>query len=681
MIPLMWSTIYDFRLDHENLISWASSIFVALFLPYIAHRLLLLFDYPVLAIRPLVEQLLVSLMPQRLVDVLAIATTPGTSSGTSAAADAKSEGSWQTKSDILKNVFGLAGSALSGKTSSSDAPPGLGNWDNSCYQNSVLQALSSLQRLKAYLQDCPRQDEDAKTTVAALGILVADLNEPKNRGRKLWTPQLLKSMSSWQQQDAQEYYSKILDSVELDLKKQTQVTRDSPDVGLQGIVACGKASLSGTESHGGTDRQVRSHSTLPIPLEGFLSQRVGCTSCGYVDGLSLIPFNCLTLSPGNSPACTLSDCLNEYTALEIIEGVECAKCTLQNTQIQLRRLLEKCRADRLKEEADDAKCEPDPFEQSLAVRAEKVTTALQEEDFREATLAKKCQIPNKLRTASTKSKQATVMRAPECLAIHINRSLFDEHTGALMKNHADVAFPSRLDLSPWCAGGKSMIEQDIASTSHKQWEMDPRKSMLSHVSDRVEQPPQEMFELRSIVTHHGRHENGHYICYRKFPRRDKKVDMSSINDDELEGRINGNNEAWWRLSDEDVSRVTEQTVLSQGGVFMLFYERIRPTISEMPAAQRRVENTFTGIRAATPDIHELVSEVESDEMPEVQSENEERLGDETWARSTPPVATSGPHQSRVNKTTTDWPTLRTAGPRRRHSSDRSQFPTLPMLTT
>ena len=34
---------------------------------------------------------------------------------------------------------------------------------------------------------------------------------------------------------------------------------------------------------------------------------------------------------------------------------------------------------------------------------------------------------------------------------------------------------------------------------------------------------------------------------------------------------------WWRLSDEDVERVPEHTVLSQGGVFMLLYDCIDPT--------------------------------------------------------------------------------------------------------
>jgi ubiquitin carboxyl-terminal hydrolase 1 len=57
-----------------------------------------------------------------------------------------------------------------------------------------------------------------------------------------------------------------------------------------------------------------------------------------------------------------------------------------------------------------------------------------------------------------------------------------------------------------------------------------------------------------VVTHYGRHENGHYICYKKHPGFESQK------------------EQWWRLSDDDVTKVTEEAVLSQGGAFMLFYD-------------------------------------------------------------------------------------------------------------
>ena len=58
------------------------------------------------------------------------------------------------------------------------------------------------------------------------------------------------------------------------------------------------------------------------------------------------------------------------------------------------------------------------------------------------------------------------------------------------------------------------------------------------------------YTLQAVITHYGRHENGHYICYRKTPGSDQ----------------------WWRISDEDVWKVSEAEVKAQGGVFMLFYE-------------------------------------------------------------------------------------------------------------
>jgi ubiquitin carboxyl-terminal hydrolase 1 len=140
--------------------------------------------------------------------------------------------------------------------------------------------------------------------------------------------------------------------------------------------------------------------------------------------------------------------------------------------------------------------------------------------------------------------------------------MFNEHTGAQIKNPATVQFPLTFGLGHWTLGSK-----DDTSEAAEQWSMDPQKSMLPE-PDSDEQShlaaSNAQYELRAVVAHFGRHENGHYICYRKH---------SYIAAADDSGEDEGQTEAWWRLSDDDVSKVGEDFVLRQGGVFMLFYER------------------------------------------------------------------------------------------------------------
>ncbi|KAF5014892.1 hypothetical protein F66182_13967, partial [Fusarium sp. NRRL 66182] len=186
------------------------------------------------------------------------------------------------------------------------------------------------------------------------------------------------------------------------------------------------------------------------PLEGLLAQRVGCIRCGWTEGLSLIPFNCLTVSLGRGKEYDIRDCLDDYMALETIEGVECAKCTLLRTKDQLHRLLEQIEEDDNIVKGPQAATVTSTLKSSAETRLQAVQEALDEEDFTEKVLSKKCHIPSKNRVSVTKSRQAVIARTPKSLVIHVNRSVFDEMTGTLRKNSAAVRFPASIDLGEWC---------------------------------------------------------------------------------------------------------------------------------------------------------------------------------------------------------------------------------------
>ena len=549
-----------------------------------------------------------------------------------------------SKSNTMRRIFGLdrtgilttiqrtrtisnVGSVF--KTRPSNSLPGLGNWDNSCYQNSVLQGLAALESLPAFLST--NAAGTLGPTQKALNETIAKLNDPANVGKTFWTPAELKNMSSWQQQDAQEYLSKLSDELEKDtakaakkrpgsggletlLRVERSVTRTSSPEITSIHQTSGVASFEDMTHVEQLPEEVASF-IVRNPLEGLLAQRVGCQQCGYVEGLSLVPFKCLTVPLGRQWMYDVRSCLDEYTALEPINGVECAKCTLLRAKQQMEQLL-------LKAHPDLGEGEPAPDEAtkalqlSLRERLDVITKALEDEDFSDQVL-KKCQLPSNQRVTTTKTRQAVIARSPRSLVVHVNRSNFDELTGVQSKNSATVRFPQQLDLAPWCLGRdpSSNNEDDGEET----WNVDPSESMLS-TEDSIEKLDSgQMYELRAVITHYGRHENGHYICYRRSPysrQKNEKIDVERPT-------------SWWRLSDEDVTEVDEDTVLAQGGVFMLFYERVAP-LAPQDEPQPALPNLTTELQAIAEEAKplKLSQIIDGSESPVFDDGQPAKLGQE-----------------------------------------------------
>ncbi|QPC79445.1 hypothetical protein HYE68_010197 [Fusarium pseudograminearum] len=544
---------------------------------------------------------LVFIVPEKLLDAI---DTPDTSTTTTSLPMLRAERSrHDVKSDKMRRVLGLdrsggvmssvlqvrsralslTGSVL-GLKGEPFCPPGLGNMDNSCYQNSILQGLSSLKPLPEYLSAYLEASDDSgdQDVAQTLRTLIADLNDGTNYGRTLWTPGVLKSMSTWTQQDAQEYYSKILDDIDKSVAKAVKSAQPQHP-GLAVKMDKDDTTASEHSDDSGYQSMINySENNLPHnPLEGMLAQRVACVQCGHSDGLSMIPFTCLTLSLGlNKNQHDLYERLDAYSKVEAIENVECTKCTLVRTQQQLSAMSKKMKENGSPNEK---------VVEHLNQRLEAVELALEEDDFDDKTLTEKCKISAQNKVSSTKTKQIVISRPPKSLAIHMQRSVFDPSTFNMMKNSAPVDFPMTLDLAPWCLGSTGSNPLDEKSRLEEEWVTDPRKSMVAgdQGSSKLAGP---IYELRAVVTHYGRHENGHYICYRKYPRRSPPT--KAAEDDVPDNKAGAQSETstdekereepemdWWRLSDHNVSQVSEDVVLSLSpGVFMLFYDCVDPSM-------------------------------------------------------------------------------------------------------
>lgn len=539
---------------------------------------------------------------------------------------------------MMGNLFGMGASALSkgvrGVASalsrgSSDVPPGLGNYDNSCYQNSVIQGLASLSSLRDYLAKTTTEHDSftTETTNGALLDMITQLNDPEKRGQNFWIKGKLKSMSTFTQQDAQEYYSRILDELEKEVTKASRSKRRTSVSWAEATKSLTLPETGGDEKEGEkkeveekSDAPEEQPKVTPNPLDGLLAQRVGCTVCGYSEGLSMIPFNCITVSLGrNRSGYDIRECLDEYTDLEYIEGVECSKCTLLKLKSTLTPL---------------AQAKP---ESPFATRLQAVQEALDDEKLDDKTLIKTFNIPKKNWVKSEKSKQAVIARAPRSLVLHVNRSIFDETTFAQYKNNAGVSYPSVLDLGNWCLGTHPSDSQK-PDMDLEEWPRDPRKSMLAGGNVTTTSPFQ--YKLRAAVTHFGTHGNGHYVCYRPHPRLVRKqstedqVEDDSEDDgenkqdreDEEEDQSTLTEEQWWRFSDDSVYAVSEQEA-HQGNVFMLFYERIDESTPSNIDTSAAVETLAVTSDAPLPPLDVSLAITEDSDAIEVPLPGDDDVSD------------------------------------------------------
>lgn len=226
---------------------------------------------------------------------------------------------------------------------------GLWNQGNTCYQNSVLQAMASLKSWRQHLAAVayPNEDlrlnasefidggwdNDPKPVVAALlGLL-----EALNRNRKVfYVPFVIAGSgagggggASWlynEQQDAQEFFQKLTASVEKEVAWYWERIKGRRGLGLGDVVGFSShgadknkllGDIEGEEEreHGGKKkmkdkkqsngrfidaservRRLIKPEELESPFEGLAAQRVGCLQCGYVEAIRLQSFTSLSLS-------------------------------------------------------------------------------------------------------------------------------------------------------------------------------------------------------------------------------------------------------------------------------------------------------------------------------------------------------------------------------------------------
>ncbi|KAI5811130.1 hypothetical protein DFH27DRAFT_466441, partial [Peziza echinospora] len=456
---------------------------------------------------------------------------------------------------------------------------GLWNMGNTCYQNSVLQAMASLRYLEPHLAllSTPEAlaDEELHPSKSLVELFGA-LNMPRkaHSSAAAYVPNIIRrvdaSSSGWmynEQQDAQEFFQRLTAAVEKEVARYW--ARKRPVAGLESVGLlfgdCGGGEGGDGEGEGGEKRRVAMKrqqvqaekklikaklipEELKNPFEGLSAQRVGLQS-----------FTSLSLSLPSTYECSLEECLREYTEIEHIEQVECDKCTLLAQKRSIESLPALAPPSPSSPTSPPLPSSPPPspdlalLKAQLLHRLALITSALDTDDFSPATFARLHLSTRKV--TATKTKQTMIARPPPILVCHLNRSQFDMVSGVTRKNFAAVRFPMVLDL-----GGVGVV------TRVSGMEVDPGRPISGEVvggeesgigmgggeGDDVGVASGEglLYELKSVITHYGGHHNGHYICYRKARGR------------------------WWRVNDERVAEVGVEDVREVGNAFMIFYERV-----------------------------------------------------------------------------------------------------------
>ncbi|UZJ56651.1 hypothetical protein CBS101457_005971 [Exobasidium rhododendri] len=504
--------------------------------------------------------------------------------------------------------------------SSSNHYAGIYNTGNSCFLNSTLQSLASLDQLRDHLESIMQLAEiwDVPTPVTdALFDLITELNRPLAKRSALIPRQLTDALSrlpqtnvgsffyAHQQQDAHELLVLLTSAIDDEMKiimSERRHSQRNKAVGLQAAVAPSVPTMFCSSSYATTSTN---------PFRSLIAQRTACLDCGYVEAVRHYPADELSLAvPYRAgSATTVESCLQMWSQLERVDWI-CFRCSLRKT-------LEKIRGD-VKRMSDTSPLpnghstkdnghsngylkgqdtSPTKMTNSRKKklrevrRKEAVLTsilegAFSEDEIESARLLEKADIRLERTFSSLSTKQVMIARTPKILLLHLNRSSYNASNFGASKNNSRVYFEEYLDLSDVVTNGELNISGNLPISKSREDRQRRQASMAVDEDDGylVEEQSKTLYRLCGIVVHYGSHSAGHYVSFR---RRNIK---RSIPADDADGQTEIRNDVWFRISDDSVSPCSLTDVLTQNP-FILFFERIDAIGGGRHSPQARSLNT------------------------------------------------------------------------------------------
>ena len=313
-------------------------------------------------------------------------------------------------------------------------------------------------------------------------------------------------------------------------------------------------------------------SITPSPLSGWLGSTIQCCNCQHIRPIRNSPFLDIPLVPTSVPAflgginkygpnvsplpaCTIEQCLADFTSVERVSDVECRYCTIQ---AEIRELQEEemllsgaieSTEKRIRAKGGDPVRETKTLQEELnhiQLRLVKLRTMdPDEEDLNlldtmshdEGTLLldESSHLGSSARLARCDARKCLFLtRCPSILCCHIQRRYYDPYTNRMEKCVQHLLFDEILNLAPYCAYSPQASTSWVAGSSR------------SGHPNRKHQLPM-LYRLQSVIEHRGNAHGGHYVCYRRF------------------------GSSWYRISDNTVTPISWKQVRNCQA-YMLFYE-------------------------------------------------------------------------------------------------------------
>ncbi|KAF7730068.1 hypothetical protein EC973_003013 [Apophysomyces ossiformis] len=433
---------------------------------------------------------------------------------------------------------------------------GLINTGNSCFLNSVLQALSSLPSLHAHLNHIGQLPLEVPLPVTRSLLKTLRLISKPLQRRSAFRPiDIVTSMSfnrqmiNREQQDAQEAFQLISGAVEAEWQK-----------------------INKMELIGNGLKEMLPYQTSPIPsnsrkhwiddpFTGLLANRLACMQCGYTAAIRHFSFNNIQLTLPNTYTTTLEDCLRRFASIEYLHDASCRKCSFIHTMQSLSSKL--ATLNRQVASAKSAKKKKAYL--TKLVELERIHREIENrlmngriEEEPEDTLKE-----HLLRAVSRLStKQVMVAKPPKILCLHLSRSAF--HTsGALYKNTCQLAFPEYLDMTPYCTNGTlhTQCNIPISTTTTTSTSTGKRRSQQRQTNG--------WYRLMSAVVHYGSHSYGHFVTYKRRIVANH-CGCTKCGQSDTEEKWKGE-DVFYRISDTKVDLCSLDTVL-HANPYMLLYE-------------------------------------------------------------------------------------------------------------
>ena len=235
------------------------------------------------------------------------------------------------------------------------------------------------------------------------------------------------------------------------------------------------------------------------------------------------------------PACSLYDCLRDFSKSECVQDVECQSCSVgvELSSLEDEIIMMKGAIDNVARRSGKVKSDAEGLLRELR-GLEMRRLFLQSADLDQDDNIRKCQDQGVLGIESEGSnsllppptrgpakKCIIISRPPTVLCFHIQRRYYDAATDRMVKSAQNVAFPQILDIAPFCAyssKGSSMT-----------------------------------YKLISIIEHRGSAHGGHYVTY----RRNRSGDTGS----------------WFIVSDDNVTAISWEEV-RRSQAYMIIYEAV-----------------------------------------------------------------------------------------------------------